>query len=77
MMRIQTPASDSRHSVSAAPGIAGIVRKMRCSSTAALWCSANAAGDSRHSEKSQLRSSGSVSGSAPVRSATTARSAPV
>ena len=34
-MPVMTGASDSRHNVSAAPVITGIVRKMRCSITAA------------------------------------------
>ena len=65
MMRIHTPASDSRHSASAAPSITGIVRNMRCSTTAARCSSSNSPGVRPHSWKSHERSSGRLAGSTP------------
>ncbi len=78
MIRIHTPPSLRRHSASAAPSITGMVRNMRCSSTA-RWCTASnpPSSSTPHSAKSHVRSGGSDSGSMPRSVATTARKAAV
>ncbi len=78
MIRIQTPASDRRHRLSDTPGIAGMWRNIRCSSTARRCSRSNSSAESTpHSEKSQERSSASDAGSTSRSAATTARNAAV
>ena len=77
MIRTHTPASDRRHSASAAPGMASIVRKMRCSSTAARWNRSNSSGGTPHSWNSHDSCGPSEATSTPRSAATTDRNASV
>ena len=56
MTRIHTPASDSRHSDSDAPAMAGMSRNIRWSCTAARCRVRKPSRSSPHSPKSQLTS---------------------